>query len=128
MRTTISLALTVLMAMQLVPAAFGGEGMAEQIAAIPAGAKIQVHLNNKEEMRGTKGAVSNTGFTLVDTGKAKHQVAFDEVASVKQLVKTSHTTRNVLIGVGIGVAALGITAGILFRCGGLGCGKSGLGM
>jgi hypothetical protein len=57
--------------------------------------------------------VSDTGFTLIDARKAEHQIAFDVVASVKQITTKSHTTRNILIGVGVGVAALGITAGIL---------------
>ena len=63
--------------------------------------------------------MSTSGFTLVDAGE--HQIAFDDVASVKQLTKKSHVTRNVLIGLGIGVAAVGITAGIIFRCGSFGC-------
>ncbi len=121
MRKTICLALTWLMVMQLVPTAFGGDGVAEQITAIPAGAKIELHLKNKQEMRGTRGAVSNTGFTLVDARKAEHQVAFDDLASVKQV--KSHTTRNILIVAGIGVAALAITLGIMLRCGPFGCGN-----
>jgi hypothetical protein len=72
-------------------------------------------------MRGTRGPVSNSGFTLVDARTGEHQIAFDDVASVRQLTKKSHLTRNILIGVGIGVAAVGITAGILFRCGSFGC-------
>jgi len=109
------------MVMPLVPAASGEDNVASQMTAMPAGAKIELHLKNKETMRGTKGPVSNSGFTLVDAHKAERQIAFDDVASVKQL--KSHTTRNVLIGAGIGVAALGITAGILLRCGPFGCGK-----
>jgi hypothetical protein len=109
------------MVMHLVSAAFGEDTVASQITAMPAGAKIELLLKNKQTMRGTRGPVSDAGFTLVDTRKAEHQIAFDDVISVKQL--KSHTTRNILIGVGIGVAALGITAAILLRCGPLGCGK-----
>ena len=58
------------------------------------------------------------------SSKCERQIEFDDVASVKQL--KSHTTRNILIVVGIGVAALGITASITFRCGALGCGKTSL--
>ena len=121
MRKTISLTLTLLMVMSLVPAALGEDDVAAQITVMPAGAKLELHLKNNQTMRGAKGPVSNAGFTLVDAHKSEHQITFDEVASVKQL--KSHLTRNVLIGVGIGVAALGITAGILLRCGGLGCGS-----
>jgi hypothetical protein len=124
MRKATSLTLTWIMVMHLVSTAFGEDTVASQITAMPAGAKIELLLKNKQTIRGTRGPVSDAGFTLVDTRKAEHQIAFDDVVSVKQL--KSHTTRNILIGVGIGVAALGITAAILFRCGPLGCGKSAL--
>lgn len=121
LRKTMSLALTLLLVMSSVPAALGEDNAATQITAMPAGAKMELRLKNNQTQRGARGPVSNVGFTLVDAHKGEHQIAFDDVASVKQL--KSHTTRNILIGVGIGVAALGITAGILFRCGGLGCGN-----
>jgi len=117
-RKTISAALTLLMGL---PAAVGQQNVASQITAMPTGAKIELRMNNGQTMRGTKGALSNAGFTLVDAHTGDHQIAFDDVASVKQV--KSHTTRNILIGVGIGVAALGITAGIILRCGPFGCGK-----
>jgi hypothetical protein len=123
MRKTISLALALLTAVHFVPSAFGEDSVTSQITAMPTGAKIELHLKNKQTIRGARGALSNAGFTLVDTRKGEHQIAFDDVASVKQLTAKSHTTRNVLIGVGIGVAALGITAAIVLRCGSLGCGK-----
>ena len=123
MRHTISLALTLLMVMHLEPVAAGGDSVASQITAMPTGAKIEIRLKNKQTMRGARGPVSNSGFTLVDARKAEHQIAFDDVASVKQITTKSHTTRNILIVTGIGVAALGITAGILLRCGPFGCGK-----
>ena len=123
MRNTISLALTLLMVMYLVPAAAGEDSVASQITAIPTGARIELLLKNKQTMRGTRGPVSNSGFTLVDAHKAEQQISFDDVASVKQITTKSHTTRNILIVTGIGVAALGITVGILLRCGPFGCGK-----
>lgn len=121
MRKTISLALTLLTVTQLLPAAFGAESVASQITAMPTGANIEIRLKNKQEMRGTRGPVSTSGFTVIDARTGEHQIAFDDVASVKQLTKKSHLTRNILIGVGIGVAAVGITAGIIFRCGSYGC-------
>jgi hypothetical protein len=45
----------------------------------------------------------DSGFTLLNPGTGDRKVAFDEMISVKQLTAKSHTTRNVLIGVGIGV-------------------------
>ncbi|HLX43321.1 MAG TPA: hypothetical protein VKR43_07795 [Bryobacteraceae bacterium] len=106
----------------LVPAAYGQESIANKIAAIPEGAKIELHMKNSQTMRGGRGPVANAAFTLVDARKGDHQIAFDDVASVKQL--KSHTTRNILIVVAIGVAAIGITIGILLRCGPLGCGRT----
>jgi hypothetical protein len=107
----------------LVPAAaFGQESIASKIAAIPAGAKIEVRLKNNHTTRGARGPVVNAAFTLVDARSGDHQIAFDDIASVKQL--KSHTTRNILIVAAIGVAAIGITIGILLRCGPLGCGRA----
>lgn len=123
MRKAISLALALLMAMHLAPAAFGAESVASQISAMPTGAHIELRLKNKQKMRGAKGTVSNAGFMLVDARTGEHQVAFDDVVSVKRLTTKSHTGRNILIGVGIASAALAITAAIVLRCGPLGCGK-----
>jgi hypothetical protein len=125
MRKTLSLALMLLMVMHLLPAAFGAESVASQITAMPTGTHIELRLKSNQRMQGTRGGVSNSGFTLVDALTGEHQIAFDDVVSVKQLTKKSHLTRNILIGVGVGVAALGITAGILFRCGPFGCGSKG---
>jgi hypothetical protein len=52
----------------------------------------------------------------------KSQVAFNQVRAVKQVhsVKPSHTVRNVLIGVGITLAAIGIVFGVGVAVHGLG--------
>lgn len=123
MRKTISLALTLLIVTDLLPAAFGADSVASRITAMPTGTTIEIRLKNKRKMRGTRGPVSNSGFTLVDARNGEQQIAFDDVVALKQFTKKSHLTRNILIGVGIGVAALGITIGILLRCGPLGCGS-----
>ena len=82
---------------------------------------MEVRLKNQQVLRGSKGSTSDSGFTLTaDTGD--RQIAFADVAAVKQL--KSHTLRNVLIIAGISVAALGITIGIMLRCGAFGCGKT----
>jgi hypothetical protein len=112
MRKTISLALMLLMVTQLVPAAFADDTVASQITAMPTGARIELRLKNKQKIRGARGAVSNTGFALVDA-TGEHQIAFDDVKSVKQLSTKSHTTRNILIGVGIGVAAVAAIIAII---------------
>jgi hypothetical protein len=93
--------------------------IAAQIAAIPLGARIELRTKTNEKLRGSKGAASDTGFTLVNPA-ADRQIAFDDVASVK--LYKSHTTRNVLIIVGIGVVVtVGILAAVILRCAPLGC-------
>jgi len=59
-------------------------------------------------MLSTARAVSNTGFTLVDTHAKGQQIAFDDMASVKLFSQKPHTARNILIGVGITLVVLGI--------------------
>jgi len=82
-----------------------------QIANFPLGANIQVLLKTNKKLRGTRGPDSPNGFALLDAKAGARQLTFDEVESVKPVGK-SHTTRNVLIGVTIGVAALAIVIGI----------------
>jgi hypothetical protein len=48
--------------------------------------------------------VSNAGFAFLDARAQKQQIAFDDIASVKQ-VGVSHVKRNVLICVGVAAAA-----------------------
>ena len=111
------------MAVHLEPAALGADSVASQIAAMPAGTRIEVRLKNKQKMRGATGPVSSSGFALVDARQGERQIAFDDVASVQKISGKSHLKRNVLIGVVVGVAALGITAAVILRCGPFGCGK-----
>jgi hypothetical protein len=48
----------------LVPAAIGEDSVASQIAGMPAGAKIELGLKDKQTLRGAEGPVSNTGLCL----------------------------------------------------------------
>jgi hypothetical protein len=109
------------MAMQSVPAVFGADSVASQISALPPGSRIELRLKDKQRMWGTIGAVSTSGFTLVDTHAGEHQLAFDDVASVKRTGSKSHTRRNVLIVAGIGVAAATIAIVIYAKRCPLGC-------
>jgi len=94
--------------------------VATQVAAMPEGAKIELRLKTKETLRGARGPVSDAGFTLVSTHATDRQIAFDDVLSVK--LYKSHTTRNVLIIVAIGVVVtVGIIAAVALRCAPLGC-------
>jgi hypothetical protein len=98
--------MALLMAMQLGPAAFGADSVASQITGMPTGTHIEVRLKSKEDLRGARGEVSGSGFTLINSGAGVRQIAFVDVASVKQLNHKSHTTRNVLIVVGVAVVVV----------------------
>jgi hypothetical protein len=122
MRQTLSIALALLIAMQLVPTAFGAESVAAEITALPPGTQVELRLKNKQKMRGATGVVSGTGFALVAAGSGERQIAFDDVASVKRLDKKPHTTRTVLIVVGVGLAVTAIALGIYIKkCAPFGC-------
>ena len=83
-----------------------------QIASLPLGANIQVLLKTNKRLRGTRGADSATGFVLLDAKAGARQLTFDEVESVKPITIKSHTARNILIGVGIGLAAVVICTSV----------------
>ena len=119
MRQPLSAILTLAILTRFAEAGPDTSSVAAQITALPQGAWIELRLKNKEKLRGERGIVSDAGFTLVSAGTDR-QIAFDDVASVK--LYKSHTTRNVLIIVGIGVVAtVGIIAAVILRCGPLGC-------
>jgi hypothetical protein len=105
------------------PDAFAADTIQSQVTAIPAGMRTEVRLNNKQKMRGALGPIDNAGFTLVDSHTGDRQIAFTDVASVKRFNAKSHLRRNILIATVIGVAAVGITAGVLLRGGPFGCGS-----
>jgi hypothetical protein len=113
MRRILSLALTLLTVTQLVPSAFGAESVASLITALPLGTRVELRLKNKQKMRGATGAVSGTGFALMDAGAMERQIAFDDVASVKRIAsKKSNATKIVLIGVGIAAVVTGIVIAV----------------
>jgi hypothetical protein len=121
LRQILSLVLAFGMLTNLGPA-LAAETVTSQINGLALGTNIEVHLTNKQKVRGARGAVSSSGFMLVDARTGERQIAFSDVASVKQVSGKSHTTRNILIGVGIGVVAVVATIGILVaKCGPFGC-------
>jgi len=112
LRQALSLALVLLMVTHSSPAAFGAD-TASQISAIPAGSNIEVRLKNKEMLRGTRGDMSGSGFTLLNPPAGIRQVAFEDVTSVKRVDnQKSHVTRNVLVAVGIGLVVILVVAAI----------------
>jgi hypothetical protein len=70
-----------------------------QVEGFTPGAGIEVHLNTTRTARGTRGAVSDAGFTLVDSKGQERQIAFVDVTSVNQV--KSHVGRNVAIVAGV---------------------------
>jgi hypothetical protein len=121
MRQALSLILVSLLLSHL--AAADTPTVREQIVSMSLGTNIELRLKNNDKLRGARGEVTDTGFTLVDPRFGNRQIAFADVAAVKLFVHQSHTMRNILIGVGIAVAAVGIWLGIELRCGPFGCGK-----
>ena len=111
MRRTLALLLTVALAAGLC----GGQekiSVRDQIRAIAPNSPIEVRFQDGSKLRGWIGDVSDSGFVLKH--EIKHQLQdsqflFDSVRSVKAVksVHPSHTTRNILIGVGIAVAVIG---------------------
>jgi hypothetical protein len=121
MRQILCLVLVSLLVFQLSPAAFGADSLASQISGMPTGTDIEVLLKSKQTLRGGRGEVTASGFTLLNPSAGNGQIAFDDVASVKQLNKKSHTKRNVLIIVGIAVVAVAVAVVIYAKSCPLGC-------
>jgi len=120
MRQALSVILAFAIVTRFAEASPDTRSIATQIGAMPEGASLELRMKTKEKLRGERGMLSDTGFALVSAHAADRQIAFDDVASVK--LYKSHTTRNVLIIVGIGVVAtVGIIAAIALRCAPLGC-------
>ena len=82
----------------------------EQVRTIPANSAVEVKLVEGAPRRGLISDVSGSGFVLsqdIHHQMTKSTIAFVQVKSVKQIasVKPSHTTRNILIVVGIAAFA-----------------------
>ena len=95
----------------------------EYVHMIAAGSPVEVRFADGAKLRGWISEVSDTGFELRYEKRKqlrRAQIGFDQVKAVKQIesVKTSHTARNVLIGLGVGVVALGVVAAIALAAGG----------
>jgi hypothetical protein len=109
MPQTLSLALVLLMVMPLGPAVFGADSVRSQISKMPIGANVEVYLKDQQMLRGMRGEVTDSAFTLENLNAGNRQIAFDDVSSVKQIKRKTHSTRNVLIIMGavvVGVVGL----------------------
>ena len=108
MRQVLSMVLALGLLTQMAASGTDTAGITAKIAAMSLGTNIELRLKNQERTRGARGVVSNTGFVLVDSRGGERQIAFDDIESVKPYVHKSHTTRSILIGVGITLLVLGI--------------------
>jgi hypothetical protein len=86
--------------------------MEAQIRALGQDSLIEVRKVDGSRLRGWIGAISDSGFEL-RLGKSKLETLtldYAQVRSAKAVksLKPSHTGRNILIGAGIAVAAIGL--------------------
>lgn len=99
------------MVTQLGPAVFGADSVRSQIVKMPTGANIEVYLKDQQMLRGMRGDVTDSGFTLESLSAGDRQIAFDDINSVKRIKRKTHSTRNVLIILGVVVVgAVGVLA------------------
>lgn len=76
------------------------------VVDIPQGARVDVRLLSERQLKGLRGEVLEDGFMLMDDGgkTGSQRIAFADVRSIK--VVKSHTTRNVLIVIGVGLVVV----------------------
>ena len=104
----------------------GHRSVEEQVRAVQAGQPVEVRMVDGSRLRGWIGEVSQAGFVLRREGRQQRLtsslVTFAQVRSVKQVqsVNSTHTLRNILIGVGLAGAAIGAVFGIYVATHGLG--------
>ena len=97
----------------------------EQVRAAGTHSPVEVRFIDGTKLRGWIGEVSDTGFVLSHERKHRltnSRVAFNQIRAVRQVksVKPSHAARNLLLGVGIALAAIGVIFGIGVAVHGLG--------
>ena len=104
-RRTLLLVLVLTILPRLASSASREASVRTQIDSVPLGAKIELRLKNKQKIRGRMVKVSDSSVTLADLRARETQISFVEVVSVNEL--GLHTGRSILIGVSIGLVALG---------------------
>jgi hypothetical protein len=113
MRQALSLLLVSAIFGQLATAGPDAPDVKAQIVGMPLGVNIELRLKSREKLRGARGAVTDSGFTLLGQSAGDRQIAFDDVASVKLYTHKSHAVVYILAGVGIAAVAVGITVAVL---------------
>ena len=83
----------------------------EQIRGIPPDSPVEIHLLDGSKLRGWITQVSDVGFVLIreqENRLEKNEIRFQQVQVLKRVksVKPSHTTRNIVAGVAIGVVVV----------------------
>jgi hypothetical protein len=114
---TIKRGVALLLALGLAAGSINGQGVSsvlarEQMRAIAPDTPVEVRFHDGSKLRGWIAEVSDSGFVLNHEVKRKlqrSQFTFDSVRGFKVIksVKPSHTTRNILIGVGIAAIVFG---------------------
>lgn len=95
-----------LVAQFLLPA---GQSVQQKALTIPIGSVVELRLTDKTTIKGQLSSIGNSGLTVkvAESGTvADKTFAFDNIRKISQRKAGSHTTRNVLIGVAIGVGVL----------------------
>lgn len=96
---------------------FAQQTMREKAVSIPVGEIVDVRLNpkGKERVKGQLVSVSEQGLSVrtVDGGAVKERVIpFDEIQSLSQKRRDSHTGLKILAGIGIALASLWVIAAL----------------
>jgi hypothetical protein len=113
MQRTLSLAVAFLMLAHAGAALPAPGDIKSQVSGFAPGDLIDVRLNNNQTVRGARGAVSDSGFSLMDSHQRERQFAFADVASVVR--HRSHIGRNIAITAGVIVAALIVFVAVIGR-------------
>jgi hypothetical protein len=103
MQRTLALVVALLILTNPGSARSGPPDIKAQVEGFTAGARIEVHLTNKKTARGTRGTVTDSGFTMVDSQAQERQIAFMDVTSVSQV--KSYVGSNIAIVAGVAVLA-----------------------
>ncbi len=97
-----------------------GQSIQQKAMAIPVGSVVELRLADKSTLKGQLSSISNSGVTVkvAEAGAVSDKtVAFDNIRKISERKTGSHTTRNVLIGVAIGVGVLVTISAALMAAG-----------
>lgn len=97
-----------------------GQSVQQKAMSIPIGSVVELKLADKTKLKGQLSSISNSGLNVkvAEAGAvADKTVAFGNIRKISERKTGSHTTRNVLIGVAIGVGVLVTISAALMAAG-----------